>query len=262
MEQTTKKRVWLPLPYFYFSKPGIKIILREKKGDRLFLLYMQLLCLAIQNDGRVIYSPSCPSFSLYTLAISLEGNFTPEEIGELLPILKNRSLIDYPEPKNPKEFMANITVLDYDTDFPLLKDAIAVEREAKLEEQKDDAGSSKKKVSKPHHQLTQQLIDSDFITNQDRTLPDYDTFFTAMVEKFEKNIGLERMKKAVDEIIAKYTSKVTAKSKWFFKCYENLLSDLRQQQVFNSGSKSTTSSSKKPAAKDEDYDAWYLGGDE
>lgn len=250
MELSTKKRVWLPLPYFYFSKPGIKIILREKKGDRLFLLYMQLLCLAIQNDGKVIYSPSCPSFSLYTLAISLEGNFTPEEIGELLPILKNRSLIDYPEPKNPKEFMANITVLDYDTDFPLLKDAIAVEREAKLEEQKDD-GSSKKKVSKPHHQFTQQLIDSEFITNQDRSLPDYDAFFTSMTEKFDKTIGLDRMKKGVDEIIAKYTSKVTAKSKWFFRCYENLMNDLRQDQVF-SGKKS-----EKEQPEDKDY-GWNI----
>ena len=261
MEQSTK-RLWIPLPYYFFSKPCVKILLREKEGDRLILLYMQLLCLAIQNDGKVIYSQSCPTFTPYTLAISLEGNFTAEEIGKLLPVLKERALVDYDEPEDPKQFKINLTILDFNTDFPLVRDAIAAEREAKLEEQKDDAGSSKKKVSKPHHQFTQQLIDSEFITNQDRALPDYDTFFTAMVEKFEKNIGLERMKKGVDEIIAKYTSKVTAKSKWFFKCYENLLSDLRQQQVFNSGSKSTTSSSKKPAAKDEDYDAWYLGGDQ
>ena len=134
-----------------------------------------------------------------------------------------------------------------------------------MEDQNDETVSKKKTVSKNHHQLTQQLIDSEFITNQDRSLPDYDAFFTSMTEKFDKTIGLDRMKGAVDEILAKYKTnptKITAKSKWFFKCYENLLSDLRQQQVFNSGSKSTTSSSKKPVTKDDDYDAWYLGGDE
>lgn len=259
MEQTTKKRVWLPLPYFYFSKPGIKIILREKNGSRLFLLYMQLLCLSIQNEGRVIYSPSCPSFSPYTLAISLEGNFSSQEITELLPILKDRALIDYPDPVNPNEFMINITVLDFDTDFPLLKDAIAAEREARLEEAKDDE-SKKKTVSKIHHQFTQQLIDSNFITNQDRSLPEYDAFFANMAEKFEKTIGLERMKEAVDEIQNRYAtsaSKITAKSKWFFKCYENLLSDWRQQQVF-SGSKSNASTQKK--SEEKDYDAWNLEG--
>ena len=249
MEQSTK-RLWIPLPYYFFSKPCVKILLREKEGDRLILLYMQLLCLAIQNDGKVIYSQSCPTFTPYTLAISLEGNFTAEEIGKLLPVLKERALVDYDEPEDPKQFKINLTILDFNTDFPLVKDAIAVEREAKLEEQKDD-GSSKKKVSKIHHQFTQQLIDSDFITNQDRALPDYDTFFTAMVEKFEKNIGLERMKKGVDEIIAKYTSKVTAKSKWFFRCYENLMNDLRQDQVF-SGKKS-----EKEQPEDKDY-GWNI----
>ena len=249
MEQSTK-RLWIPLPYYFFSKPCVKILLREKEGDRLILLYMQLLCLAIQNDGKVIYSQSCPTFTPYTLAISLEGNFTAEEIGKLLPVLKELALVDYDEPEDPKQFKINLTILDFNTDFPLVKDAIAVEREAKLEEQKDD-GSSKKKVSKIHHQFTQQLIDSDFITNQDRALPDYDTFFTAMVEKFEKNIGLERMKKGVDEIIAKYTSKVTAKSKWFFRCYENLMNDLRQDQVF-SGKKS-----EKEQPEDKDY-GWNI----
>lgn len=251
MEQSTK-RLWIPLPYYFFSKPCVKILLREKEGDRLILLYMQLLCLAIQNDGKVIYSQSCPTFTPYTLAISLEGNFTAEEIGKLLPVLKERALVDYDEPEDPKQFKINLTILDFNTDFPLVKDAIAADREAKLEEQKDDAGSSsKKKVSKPHHQFTQQLIDSDFITNQDRALPDYDTFFTAMVEKFEKNISLERMKKGVDEIIAKYTSKVTAKSKWFFRCYENLMNDLRQDQVF-SGKKS-----EKEQPEDKDY-GWNI----
>lgn len=262
MEQTTKN-LWIPLPYYFFSKPCIKILLREKNGDRLLLLYMQLLCMSIQFDGKVIYSKSCPSFTAYTLAISLEGNFTAEEIGKLLPVLKERALVDYDEPEDPKQFKINLTILDFNTDFPLVKDAIAVEREAKLEEQKDETVSKKKTVSKTHHQLTQQLIDSEFISNQDRSLPDYDAFFTSMAEKFDKTIGLDRMKGAVDEILAKYKTnptKITAKSKWFFKCYENLLSDLRQQQVF-SGSKSPTSS-KKPVTKDDDYDAWYLGGDQ
>lgn len=253
MEQSTK-RLWIPLPYYFFSKPCVKILLREKEGDRLILLYMQLLCLAIQNDGKVIYSQSCPTFTPYTLAISLEGNFTAEEIGKLLPVLKERALVDYDEPEDPKQFKINLTILDFNTDFPLVKDAIAVEREAKLEEQKDDAGSSKKKVSKPHHQLTQQLIDSEFITNQDRSLPDYDAFFTSMAEKFDKTIGLDRMKGAVDEILAKYKSnptKITAKSKWFFKCYENLLSDWRQDQVF-SGKKT-----EKKQPEEKDY-GWVL----
>ena len=235
MEQTTK-RLWIPLPYYFFSKPCVKILLREKEGDRLILLYMQLLCLAIQNDGKVIYSQSCPTFTPYTLAISLEGNFTAEEIGKLLPILKERALVDYDEPENPAKFKINLTILDFNTDFPLVKDAIAAERESKLDDQNDDAGSSKKKVSKIHHPLTQQLIDSDFITSQDRSLADYDAFFENMVEKFEKNLGREKMKSAVDEILAKYKAnpKVMVKSKWFFRCYENLMNDLRQQQVFSS----------------------------
>lgn len=265
-QQKQTKQVWIPLPYFFFSKPGIKILLREENSDRLILLYMQLLCMSIPNDGKVIYSPSCPGFTPYTLAVSLEGNFQAKEIGLLLPILKKRALVDYEDPKPEEDlenFKINLTIIDFNSDFPLLKDAIAAEREAKLEDQNDETVSKKKTVSKIHNQLTQQLIDSEFITNQDRSLPDYDAFFTSMTEKFDKTIGLDRMKGAVDEILAKYKTnptKITAKSKWFFKCYENLLSDLRQQQVF-SGSKSSTSS-KKAVTKDDDYDAWYLGGDQ
>lgn len=239
MEQKQTKQVWIPLPYFFFSKPGIKILLREEFSDRLILLYMQLLCMSIPNDGKVIYSPSCPGFTPYTLAVSLEGNFTTKEIGILLPILKKRALVDFEDPKpeeDPENFKINLTIVDFNSDFPLLKDAIAAERESKLEAQNDEDGSSKKKENKIHHQLTQQLIDSDFITSQDRSLADYDAFFENMVEKFEKNLGREKMKSAVDEILAKYKAnpKVTVKSKWFFKCYENLLSDLRKDQVFSS----------------------------
>lgn len=258
-QQKQTKVVWIPLPYFFFSKPCIKILLREKKGDRLILLYMQLLCMSIPNDGKVVYSPTCPTFSPYTLAISLEGNFTPQEITELLPILKDRALVDYDEPEDPTKFKINLTILDFNSDFPLLKDAIAAERDARLEEAKDDE-SKKKTVSKIHHQFTQQLIDSNFITSQDRALPEYDSFFSNMAEKFEKTIGLERMKEAVDEIQNRYAtsaSKITARSKWFFKCYENLLSDWRQQQVF-SGSKSNASTQKK--SEEKDYDAWNLEG--
>ncbi len=225
-------RLWLALPYYFFSKPSIKIILRDPKGDRLLLLYMQLLCLSIQNEGEVIYSPTCRGFTLYTLAVSLEGNFTPEELEKLLPILKERSLIDYQEPEDPKKFNLLIKIVDFDSDFPLQREAIAIERESKIEKY-----GNKGESCKSHHPFTTQLINNGFLTVYDNNLSTYDEYFEKMVGKFAKFFTMQRMSEAVDEIYSRFinsTTKINSKIKWFIECYSNLINDWRKSQVLSS----------------------------
>ncbi len=234
MERTN--RLWLALPYYFFSKPSIKIILRDSKGDRLILLYMQLLCMSIQNEGEVVYSPTCRSFTLYTLAVSLEGNFSVEELEKLLPILKDRSLIDYEEPEDPKQFKLLIKIIDFDTDFPLTREAIAVEREERKSE------SSSNGIHKEHHPFTIQLIDNGYLTRFDNNLSDYDDYFKEMTSKFSKFLTIQRMSEGIDEIYSRFLqseTKINSKIKWFKECYSNLIHGWRKIQV--TGEKEKTS---------------------
>lgn len=242
MEQSTTKRLWVPLPYYFFSKPGIRIILREKQGERLFLLYMQLYCASIRNEGKLIYSQACSAYTAYTLALSLDGNFTSEEIETLLPILKERALIDYPEPEDPKKFLLNITICDFDTDFPLLKDQeLETEQATNQEPSPAMTTDSKKKVGKSHHPFTDKLIESGYIDNRNNQLPEYDHFFDLMIQKYSEKIGYENLEKALDELMARIDGgksvKISSKIRFFQTSYKNMIDEIRKKQVFESTEK-------------------------
>ncbi len=242
MEQSTTKRLWVPLPYYFFSKPGIRIILREKQGERLFLLYMQLYCASIRNEGKLIYSQACSAYTAYTLALSLDGNFTSQEIETLLPILKERALIDYPVPEDPKKFLLNISICDFDTDFPLIKDQeLETEQATNQESSQVSAAaptdSSKKKVGKSHHPFTDKLIESGYIDNRNNQLPEYDRFFDLMIQKYEKTIGYKNLEKALDELMARIDGgkdmKISSKIRFLQTSYKNIIAELRKKQLFD-----------------------------
>lgn len=237
-------KIWIPRPHYYFTNPLIRRLIKTEerlntelykkiqadktfvgvfRPVRLFLIYEQLLCMAIQSDGVLRYG-SAP-YTAYILADVLDGDFNSEEIDQAVQVLVNIGLLRIEEDRS-------IILTCFEEDFPTSGDAALAE----------DANSNDENLS-TCSPFIRRLIKKGYIDADDRKnkkgskIQDFENFFIAFKKshpKFdEKSImGLvENFMTNVSKKEGGVQSVDKSRLKYFSLAMENAIKDINNANL-------------------------------
>lgn len=191
--QTNEERlsIWIPLPYFYFTQPHIKMLCKKEQSlnrerlkkwkeeneknpktanpyreSKLFYVYQQMLCLSIPTHGKLRYNDRV-GYNAGLLASVLDGDFWEEEITEILKIFEEELyLISIDVDKT-------IVMNYFDDSFPGQSKADEVISESKGKKGRSDLEGLTT--------YTQKLIEWEYIKANHKQLDKFEEFFKKVI---------------------------------------------------------------------------------
>lgn len=224
-----EKKIWTTRPYYYFTLPYIRILLKQKDAPKLFLFYEQLLCLAVPTNGQLRYTEKCP-YTPFLLASILEGyrvsdgidGFTEDQVEEFVDILKKLEILDVLED-------GTIVLNHMDELVPRASTAKTVEisnQESIVDEDK-------------HSKFTIHLVKAGYLTKKD-DLNNWDNFFNNNIDKaLDRGVTEEQILEALTLYVTKDVpnylkekGRINNKLNFFQKSFLKKIDDLITNRTF------------------------------